>query len=400
MRILVCDYSGHPFQVELSRALAGAGHTVLHLFTGSSETPKGDLIKRSRDPESFDIRMVKLDEPFNKTDFVKRRSQERQIGRLFGTVIDEFRPDLIVASNCPIETLKFVLKAKVSVGARFVFWLQDLLGEATSRVLSKRMGLAGRMVGSYFQQLEKRMLRSADHIVAIADDFVPILRDRYHINPAKVTVIENWSPIGDIPVLPRDNDWAAENLQASSFRIVYSGTLGFKQDPALLLELARHTSGQVLVFSEGVVARELAENAKAQGIVNLEVRPWLDFADLPYALAAADLLVVVLEPDAGVFSVPSKVLTYLCAGRPILGAINADNLAAKIISGAGAGFVAPPGDHHALIAAAKTLQNDPEQARRAGEAGRRYAERTFDIDVISGRFLSIIENIENVKEVA
>ena len=40
-------------------------------------------------------------------------------------------------------------------------------------------------------------------------------------------------------------------------------------------------------------------------------------------LASADVLVALLETDAGAFSVPSKVLTSLSAGRPILAAIPA-----------------------------------------------------------------------------
>ena len=41
MRILVNDYAGHPFQLQLSRSLARDGHTVLHTYFGAYQTPKG-----------------------------------------------------------------------------------------------------------------------------------------------------------------------------------------------------------------------------------------------------------------------------------------------------------------------------------------------------------------------
>jgi hypothetical protein len=41
MRIAVCDYCGHPFQVQLSRQLARRGHDVLHLHSADFVTPKG-----------------------------------------------------------------------------------------------------------------------------------------------------------------------------------------------------------------------------------------------------------------------------------------------------------------------------------------------------------------------
>ena len=40
MRIVVHDYAGHPFQVQLARALAAAGHEVLHLHAAESKRPK------------------------------------------------------------------------------------------------------------------------------------------------------------------------------------------------------------------------------------------------------------------------------------------------------------------------------------------------------------------------
>ena len=56
MRIIVHDYAGHPFEVQLSRELAARGHDVLHLYCGSTHTPRGDLARsdrRSRQHSTF-----------------------------------------------------------------------------------------------------------------------------------------------------------------------------------------------------------------------------------------------------------------------------------------------------------------------------------------------------------
>jgi glycosyltransferase involved in cell wall biosynthesis len=103
-------------------------------------------------------------------------------------------------------------------------------------------------------------------------------------------------------------------------------------------------------------------------------------------LSAADLLVVVLEPDASTFSVPSKVLTYLAAGKAILAAIPAENSAAKLIARTGAGLVVEPSDVAGLLGAARRLLAYPERLRRSGEAGRAYANEHFDIDHITSHF--------------
>ena len=96
----------------------------------------------------------------------------------------------------------------------------------------------------------------------------------------------------------------------------------------------------MLVVSEGPGADWLAEHASPDDALRL--LPYQPYERLPEVLASADVLVAVLEPDAGAFSVPSKVLTYLCAGRPLLGALPADNLAARVVTQSGGGIVVPP----------------------------------------------------------
>ena len=56
MRIIVHDYVGHPFQVQLSRELARRGHEVLHLYCSSFVTPRGELTRRDDDPPGFNCR--------------------------------------------------------------------------------------------------------------------------------------------------------------------------------------------------------------------------------------------------------------------------------------------------------------------------------------------------------
>lgn len=394
LRILIIDYSGHPFQVQLARALAGRRHDVRHVHSASFQTPKGELQKRADDPPGLAIVGVSTAEPFAKHSFVKRRRQEIEIGRRIAEQITEFRPAIVLSSNAPLDTQKVIEKACRRSGARFVFWVQDLYGEAILRILGAKLGPVGRAIGRFYRGRERRMLREADHVVAIAEDFRPALHVA-GVPDGRITVIENWAPLASIPRLPRDNDWAERRLSPAPFRAVYSGTLGFKHDPALLLTLARARLGDVLVFSEGPAADALKADAEAEGLDNLKVEGWLPFADLPKALAAADMLVVLLEPDAGLFSVPSKVLTYLCVGRPILGSMPPANLAARTIANVGAGIVAVPGDRDAFVGGAHSLAADADRRAHMGDAARGYAERTFGIDRITDRFERIFDALNS-----
>lgn len=395
MRIVVSDYSGHAFPVELARALSARGHHVLHLSAASFQTPKGKLKRDASDSETLSIVTVTTRAPFAKDSFIRRRLQEMELGKRMAEQITAFRPDIVLSGNAPLDAQKAIYKAARTTRAGFIFWVQDLYGEAIRRILQNKLGITGRLIGQYFQRMEAKLLRAADHIIVISKDFIGALPAGARRNQTNISVIENWAPIADIPRLPRDNGWASEHLGEAASRIVYSGTLGFKHNPDLLAAAARDTDADVLVFSEGQAAASLA--AKSGVYPNLKVRGWLPFADLPAALASADILTVILEKDAGVFSVPSKVLTYLSIGRPIVAAVPAHNLAARIITQHNAGLVCEPDDQLGFVTAMRTLLADPELRRTMGDNARTYAEATFAIDGIVATFETIFEKIEGAK---
>ena len=390
MRILVSDYSGHPFQVQLSRELARRGHAVTHSYSTRFQTPKGNLRVSESDPDGFGIVPVSNSKPFAKSSFFARRRQEVEIGNELAKLVETFEPDVVVSSNAPLDAQRILQRAATMHGAKFVFWLQDIYSEAIGRVVPQRFPVLGHLIAAWYRHLEFRMLRDSDHVVPITADFVPIIRSN-GVAAGKITVVENWAPLEELPVYPRDNDWARENMSGDGLRIVYSGTLGYKHNPGLLLDLAKGVPGaQVHVYSEGAVAEKLAAEAASQGLTNLSLHPWVPFDNLPKMLSGADLFVVVIEPDAGVYSVPSKVLSYLAIGRPIIGSMPLDNTAARLINDNRAGFVLPAGGKAELVAKANSLAADPALRTEMGDNGRRYANASFNIETIGDRFEDLL----------
>jgi colanic acid biosynthesis glycosyl transferase WcaI len=389
MRVVVHDYAGHAFPAQLARALSSRGHDVLHLQLASFVSGKGRVAREPDDPPSLEFARVDLGGEFAKYDVRRRIVHERRIGGELTTRIQAFRPD-VVLSNAPLLVQARVQHAARALGAGFVFWQQDVISAAARRVLGHRSAVLGLAAEQAVAPLERRLLRRSDAIVIIAEDFLPLLRS-WNMDERRITVIENWAPLHELPVLSRDNAWAREHGLDGKTVFLYSGTLGFKHDPSLMLELARWASGHdalVLVVSEGPGADWLEKHATPGDALRL--LPYQPYARLPEVLASADVLVAVLEPEAGAFSVPSKVLTYLCAARPLLAAIPADNLAARVVERSGGGIVVPPRDSQALVAAAEELLAAPERRAELGRSARAYAEKTFDLDAITDRFEGVL----------
>jgi len=393
MRVLVHDYSGHPFQAELSRGLAGRGHEVLHVHCRSFQTGKGDLETSPDDPVGLRFEGIELGQTFQRYSPVRRMRQELDYGRRFNRLAASYRPDVILSSNDPLFA-----KTRAAVWCRrtrtpWVFWLQDIYSVAMTRYAEKRIGVAGSAAGAGFKALERRLLHQASSVVMITEDFRPTLRD-WGVPDEDCHVIENWAPLDELHPGPKDNPWASEHDLVDARVLLYSGTLGLKHDPEPLIALAERYASEpdirVVVVSEGSGADWLAQEKARRGVTNLVLLPYQPYDRLGEVFASADVLLALLSPSAGAFSVPSKILSYLCAGRPILAILPEANLAVRTIERAAAGIVVSPGDHDGFLAAAEKLLSDPQLREIVGTNARTYAQKQFDIASIAARFESIL----------
>jgi colanic acid biosynthesis glycosyl transferase WcaI len=395
MKILVNDYCGHPFQVQLSRSLARRGYQVLHTYCSSVQTPHGTLTKQKNDPHSFDIQPIELSNEFNKYGLVSRWKQERELGQKMVDVALDFSPHIIISGNTPLGAQARLVKLSHTKKIKFIFWVQDILGVGITKALKKRLPIVGGIIGWFFQKFEQSLLKKSHKIVLISKDFESYIPSKL-IKNNQVTVIENWAPLDELPLMPRANAWSSKYGLDDKFCFLYSGTLGLKHNPELLLQLAIHfkdkTNVRIIVISEGLGADFLAEKKVQHDLDNLILIEFQPFEIVPSVLASADVLLAILEPDASIFAVPSKVLTYLCAKKPLLLAVPSENLAARIVNENQAGIVISPADTTTFIKAADKLMHNSDLRVHLAANGLQYAKQTFNIEKITEKFEQIIKN--------
>ncbi|NIV28399.1 MAG: hypothetical protein GWN58_02455 [Anaerolineae bacterium] len=147
----------------------------------------------------------------------------------------------------------------------------------------------------------------------------------------------------------------------------------------------------MLIVSEGEVAQGVREQMSAEGFSNFDLMPFQPMSQYPQVMGTGD--VAILEESTGQFSVPSKVLSYLCAQRPILMAAPADNPTSRMVTEAEAGLVVGPRDKSAFLQAARTLKSDDDLRAELASNGRELAERAFNPSAIADRFERLIAQI-------
>ncbi len=396
MRLNVHDYSGHPFQVQLSRRLASRGHSVLHEFSTQYITGHGDLEVGPGDPDTLRIEGLSAACPIRKYDALARMRFELSYANAWKQRLEREQFDAVIVCNVPLFALASMRRYFARRQQLWIFWHQDLYSFGVSAEIDRKLpSPIGAPLRHWVEGLERKQVRSAAQVIAIGDEFCRQY-ERWNLPTEHVSIVPNWAPLDAVVPGQRDNAWAQEHaLPANQVRLLYAGTLGRKHNPLLLLELldaarARGVDASLVVCSEGVGADELAAAARGRSDVRvIGYQPADRFAEV---LASADAVIALLEPDAAAFSVPSKVLSYLAAGRPILALVPEGNPAAADVRQAG-GFVDSPTADGARAAAAwlaDTTSSGPDALRRVGVRSRRLAEERFDIDAITDRFEEVL----------
>lgn len=388
MRILIHDFAGHPFQIQLSRELAKRGHWVTHAYAQGLPGPKGNLGAGAADSSRLQIRGVQLSSQFRQYSPVRRLLTQRTYARTLCALIREEAPDVVLSGNTPIDVQSEILGfcARQEIG--FVHWVQDVYFRALEFLLRPKLGPLAKMAIFPFRQIEKDVVLNSDSVVVIAPGFRSLL-SQWGLAEREITVIENWAPLDEVKLFPRSNAWSREQCLGGEPVFLYSGTLGIKHRPDLLYKLAESLRGhaRVVVLSEGPGRRYLERMPALENLTLLGFQPYDRLSEV---LASADVLIATLEADAGQFAVPSKVLSYLCAGRPILFAAPKENLAASVVTRSGGGIVIDPDDLEAWTGAATRLALDPQSREEMGVRARKYAERAFDIRAITDKFEGIL----------
>jgi len=390
-KIFVFDYSGHPFQVQLSRELARRGHEVTHSYCPAYPSGKGRLT--AEPGESLEFAPIGGSAPLHKTRFVRRLLRELAWGFSLAREVRRRRPDVAMMSNAQIPTLVVFALAMRVLGKPWVLWHQDVYSVAVRSFAGHKLGIGFRLVATSFELAERWCSRQASSIVVIARSFVPV-HEKWG-TADKVHVIPNWAPLDEIVPMERKNDWAVEQELDDCLTLLYSGTLGLKHDPALAVRLARAVRDRgvgvrLVVVNDGPAVEVLREEA-ARLDVDITLLPFQPYERLSEVLATGDVLLVLLEAQAGEFSVPSKTLSYLSAGRPIVGLMPVQNLAGELIREAG-GYVAAPvaGEIDGAAEWVAAVLADPDHRDELGQAARTLAENEFALEGAADRFESIL----------
>jgi colanic acid biosynthesis glycosyl transferase WcaI len=187
------------------------------------------------------------------------------------------------------------------------------------------------------------------------------------------------------------------HIHPDKFVVLYAGTIGLVSGAEVVLEAARLLQGYpdilFLFVGEGQIKLRLEIQVREQGLPNVRFLPFQPRERLSELQATADVSLVTLAPGRGKTSVPSKVLGYMAAARPVVAAVDLDCDTAQTIRKTRCGFVVPPADHLTMAAAILHYRRQPEARQAAGQAGYRFFLDNFEKEVVLKQYVALINQV-------
>jgi len=303
------------------------------------------------------------------------------------------KPDIVISDGPPlIGSLLCAIIAK-RYNARLVTVVHDFVVDI--------LGASGKLNNGFFvwlKKLETLSYRCSDKVAVLSEGFKRTLIKEDGIDPQKVVVIPTWLDCRDIAPMHRDNPWRREmRIEPEKFVVLYAGTIGLVSGAEVLIRaaqsLAKYPDILFVMVGEGQAKGLVEARGQEAGLKNIRFFPFQPRERLSEMQGIADVSLVTLSPGRGKTSVPSKVLGYMAAARPVIAAVDADCDTADLVRQAGCGLVVPPADDKALAQAVLYYYQNPRDREFAGQAGREYLINNLEKNKVIPRYLDLIESL-------
>lgn len=273
-----------------------------------------------------------------------------------------------------------------------VLWVQDIWPDALvatgfikSRWILAMVGLAVRYI-----------YRFSDSILIQSEAFRESV-ERWTGRRERIRFFPNSAEeISLQPTNPIVNANLAQEV-ATNFSVVFAGNIGTAQSCETILGAAKLLQDvyaiKFYLVGSGSMTDSISQSIAYSGLTNVFMTGRVPAEDMSSIFTSASVLLLTLRDESVLsLTIPSKLQSYLAAGKPIITSCNGE--AARVVTKAKAGLSCPAGDASALAdAVLKLFQMSAEERLRLGENGRAYFEAHYHL---KSRVAELVEHFEGV----
>jgi len=304
------------------------------------------------------------------------------------------KPHVVYLNSWPVFATGLAVLAAKLRRVPYVISVQDVYPE--SLVVQGRSG--ARMIARVLRSIDRAIARGASALIVLSEGFASIYRDDRGVPRERIHIIPNWLPRDSVQpsVSAGTSVRRGLGLRDGDVLVVYGGNIGVAAAVEQLVEaFAKITDPRLHLLIAGDGARADACERFAREIAPERIhfhRPWKE-AETSGVLSAADILALPTQGQQSLLSVPSKLITYLLAGKPVVAAVAPQSEVVRILEASRAGWTVLPHTPTELASAIKNVASMTSEERDAiGARGREYAFVHFTTEVCVGRVLAILRS--------
>jgi glycosyltransferase involved in cell wall biosynthesis len=212
-------------------------------------------------------------------------------------------------------------------------------------------------------------------------------------------VVPNWANIDEIQLNIDVNEYRQRiGIPKDGFVLVYAGNIGEASGiDTLLISFKRITPNNgiyLILAGEGNRLENCREIAKEISGMSVMIHsPW-DASETSLVLRSADLLLLPTKNDQSLASIPSKLIYYMLASRPIFALAHPESEISGIINRAKCGWISYLDQPEELMEKILLIKNGYYgDLERYGRSGRDYAISHFSRESCLPKIISIIKTI-------
>lgn len=253
--------------------------------------------------------------------------------------------DLVMYSTPPITFCKAINYVKKRDDSKTYLLLKDIFPQnAVDIGLMSTTGFKS-LIHKFFRKKEKQLYALSDYIGCMSQANVNyVIKHNSEVNPKIVEICPNCIAGRDMRV-----NYETRNIMRKKYGIplekkvfVYGGNLGKPQGIAFLIECLKKSRnwGEAffLIIGDGTEYEVLEKYFKSNVQENMKLMKRLPKEDYDCMVAACDVGMIFLDYRFTIPNFPSRLLSYMQAGLPVLACTDSNTDVGEIIVNEGFGW--------------------------------------------------------------
>ncbi len=305
-------------------------------------------------------------------------------------------PDVVYMNAWPLFSQAFVARYCRARKIPLVMQVMDVYPESLLEKLPRPLRWP---IQWPLLTLDRWIARQAARVVVISESMRLRYQDTRRLPPEKVALVHTWIDDAMFQAMPDRKQSAAHyGVPHDLLTFIFLGNIGPVAGVELMIEAfhkAALPTSQLLIIGDGSSKARCIRLAQELGATD-RVRFISDPAasNVPGLLSLADVCLLPMRKGAGASSLPSKMMAYMLAGKPILASVDEDGDAARCIREAGCGWIVQPDNAQALAEGFLAVHAiDWPALAKMGNAGAVYGVVQFSKATGLARMSDVIASV-------